>query len=62
MIILVSFEEISKLRRVAESLKEDSMLNALMASFAFEILAEVDSTGRVLFSFLGDCAVIFLRE
>ena len=49
MIILVSFEEISKLIKVAGSLKRDSVLYALLASFAFEIFAEVDSTGQVPF-------------
>ena len=57
MIILVSFEEISKLISVTESLKRDSMLYALTVSFgkgfAFEMLADLDSTGQVPFLFLG---------
>ena len=61
MIILVSFEEISRLISVAGSLKRDSVLYALLASITFEIFAEVDSTGQVPFSFLGP-VLLFWRE
>ena len=65
MIILVIFEEISKLIRVAGSLKRDSVLYSLLpiilASISFEIFAEVDSTGQVPFSFLGP-VLLFWRE
>ena len=61
MIILVIFEEISKLIRVAGSLKRDSVLYALLASISFEIFTEVDSTGQVPFSFLGP-VLLFWRE
>ena len=61
MIILVSFEEISKLIKVAGSLKRDSVLYTLLASISDEIFSEVDGTGQVPFSFLGP-VLLFWRE